>query len=101
MKPVSMNQLTELIDTLTHLLGTNQFSTIGYMMEEEPIEVFSPEEMIAMLRVTFTARTLIPGWHDYLCRVVTELSRRSLPTKQLLVGLIRPGDSDETSYCRV
>ncbi|WP_139031513.1 hypothetical protein [Bradyrhizobium sp. ORS 375] len=81
-------QIMSTISALNELLQKRQFDEIGTIFGIINPKRLSPELMLALVRVTFPVRQVVPGWYQLVRRIKAELDERHLDSKRLLVGLL-------------
>ena len=81
------SRLVEVIGHNVRLLESNRFHEVDLDFEKQDLKQASPEIMLANLRSTFAARTLLRAWYPYLDRVKSELEQRGLDATRLLHGM--------------
>lgn len=82
--------LTKLMRTLMDALAAGHFLTVNnWMRDEVNIEGSAPLALVAIIRATYTCRTDLPYWQEFVGRVFLSLSRRGVDVDDLMEGIPR------------
>ena len=79
--------LHKVTEGVLSLLRGQQFRTMDTVLSSFNPEQARPEFSLCLLRVSFTARSLLQEWHALLRKTRIAFARRGLNSKQLLSGL--------------
>lgn len=87
----TLESLTKLMRTLMDALAAGQFLTVNnWMRDEVGIEETPPLSLVAIIRATYTCRTDLPHWQEFVGRVFLSLSRRGVDVDDLMQGITVP-----------
>lgn len=78
------SNLLPLIQNLINLLEENKFEEIDEILKLTDVKIIEPEIMVALLRTTFPAKTLIKYWYNFFDDCFDELKRRNLDAYKIL-----------------
>lgn len=86
----STEVLARFIGELNSLMRYEAYGFIDQIMAGIDLSVFSPEAIVALLRVTSVVRSKLSNWRELLQRARAELQKRDIDADTVLTGLEQP-----------
>lgn len=89
--------LAALVDTIFDLMSEQSFDELDRALRTLEVARVSADALVAMLRLTFSARMKIASWNTLLEKARAELDSRGVNTKLELVGLEGGLDAEQSA----